>query len=226
MQILTYRAAVPSATLALASLLAQEARANLLANSGFETTAFTASSNVLANFSANQGVWGILAGGITPATAGVTPCGGAQMLCMVGAGQLSTLTVQAVDVSSYAALIASGNAQISASALFNTNGGYSGANARLRARFFSGSTQSALLGSTGLANLILDSNPATWEQASVSAMIPVNTTWIVYEVNYNGLSLAGNTGFVDEAFMDITAVPTPGALALFGLAGFAARRRR
>jgi hypothetical protein len=48
----------------------------------------------------------------------------------------------------------------------------------------------------------------------------------VYEVNYNGLSLAGNTGFVDEAFMDITAVPTPGALALFGLAGFAARRRR
>jgi hypothetical protein len=216
MQILSFRSVAALAAAALATLLAQEARANLLMNSGFETTAFTASSNVLGNFSGNQGVWGILAGGITPATAGVTPCGGAQMLCMVGAGQLSTLTVQAVDVSSYAALIASGSAQISASALFNTNGGYTGANARLRARFFS----------AGLANLILDSNPATWEQASVSAMIPVNTTWIVYEVNYNGLSLAGNTGFVDEAFMDITAVPTPGALALFGLAGFAARRRR
>lgn len=225
MQMLSFRSVAALAAAALASLPVQDARANLLSNSGFETTAFTASSNVLGNFSANQGVWGILAGGITPATAGVTPCGGAQMLCMVGAGQLSTLTVQAVDVSSYAALIASGSAQISASALFNTNGGYTGANARLRARFFSGPAQSMLLGSTNLANLILDSNPTTWEQTSVSAMIPVNTTWIVYEVNYNGLSLAGNTGFVDEASLTITAVPAPGAIAMLGLAGLAGRRR-
>lgn len=226
MQILSFRSAAAVAATALATLLAREVRANLLMNSGFETTTFTASSNVLGNFVGNQGTWGILAGGITPATAGVTPCAGTQMLCMVGAGQLSTLAVQAVDVSSYAALIASGNAQLNASALLNTNGGYTGANARLRARFFSGPMQSTFVGSTSLANLILDANPSTWEQASVSAMIPVNTTWIVYEVNFNGPSLAGNTGFVDEASMTITAVPAPGAIALLGLASVVRRSRR
>ena len=209
---------------AAAATFSGEVHANLLANAGFETTAFTASSNVLGNFVGNQGTWGILAGGITPATAGVTPAGGAQMLCMVGAGQLSTMTVQAVDVSSYAALIGSGNAQLSASALFNTNGGYSGANGRLRVRFFSGPSQTSLVGSTSIASLILDATPATWEQASVSAVIPVNTTWIMYEVNFSGASLAGNTGFVDDASMTITAVPASGAIALVGLAGLLRRR--
>jgi hypothetical protein len=218
--------AFPLLTLTASAFLAGDVHANLLANAGFETTAFTASSNVLGNFVGNQGTWGILAGGITPATAGVTPCAGTQMLCMVGAGQLSTITVQAVDVSSFTALIASGNAQLNASALLNTNGGYTGANARLRARFFSGPMQSTFVGSTSLANLILDANPSTWEQASVSAMIPVNTTWIVYEVNFNGPSLAGNTGFVDEASMTITAVPAPGAIVLVGLAGLSRRRSR
>ncbi|MFM7261631.1 MAG: hypothetical protein ACKO3W_13610, partial [bacterium] len=83
-----------------------------------------------------------------------------------------------------------------------------------------------LVGSTSIASLILDATPATWEQASVSAVIPVNTTWIVYEVNYSGASLAGNTGFVDDALMTITAVPAPGAIALLGFAGFIGRRRR
>ncbi|MFM7260412.1 MAG: hypothetical protein ACKO3W_07390 [bacterium] len=220
------RSVVTSTSLVTHAILVSDVHASLLTNPGFEMTAFTASSNVLGNFAANQGIWGILAGGITPATAGVTPAGGAQMLCMVGAGQLSTMTVQAVDVSSYAALIGSGNAQLSASALFNTNGGYSGANGRLRVRFFSGPSQTSLVGSTSIASLILDSTPATWEQASVSAVIPVNTTWIVYEVNYSGASLAGNTGFVDDASMTITAVPAPGAIALLGFAGFIGRRRR
>ena len=210
------------ATLSLAS----GASANLLANPGYESTAFTASSNVLANFAAYQGAWGILAGGITPATAGVTPADGAQMLCMVGAGQLITNTVQVVDVSSAAALIGTGSAVVNASALYNTNGGYSGAVGRLRARFYSGPSQSSLLGSSTLASFTLDSDPATWQQASIAAAIPVGTNWILYEVSYTGASLAGNTGFVDQSSMTIGAVPAPGALALLALAEVVGRRRR
>lgn len=46
-------------TLAAAVTFSGEVHANLLANAGFETTAFTASSNVLGNFVGNQGTLGI-----------------------------------------------------------------------------------------------------------------------------------------------------------------------
>jgi uncharacterized protein (TIGR03382 family) len=57
-------------------------------------------------------------------------------------------------------------------------------------------------------------------------MIPVGTQWLVYQVAFQNASIGTNTGFVDLAGLDIVQVPTPGALALLGLAGLGARRRR
>lgn len=211
---------------AILAATAGDARANLLANAGFETTAFTASSNVLADFAGYQGSWGILAGGITPATMGVVPASGAKMLCMVKVSAPFTSTFQAVDVSSYAALIDAGGATLHASARFNTNGGYNGAAGLVRAQFFGGPSTASLIGSAAVGNLALDASPGTWELAQVSSLIPAGTTWIVYEVAYLGSSIGTNTGFVDHAFMDIVPVPAPGALALLGLACAVGRRRR
>ena len=215
-----------SALAASALLTTSDASANILSNPGFESLSFTTAANVLNNFTGFQNVWGIEVGSITGPALGVTPASGARMLGMTDDGLTYTQTFQAVDVSSYSALINSGNANVNASALFNTNGGYIGAFAIVNVMFFSGSTFGSMLGNSGNGALNLDANPNTWESASITAAIPVNTTWVVYQVAYQNASIGNNTGFVDQAYMDITAVPAPGALALLGLAGLTARRRR
>jgi hypothetical protein len=210
----------------VAAAASHTSSANLLSNPGFEISAFTGAGNVLNNFTGFQGVWGIEMGSITGPIIGVTPASGGQMLEMTDDFISYTQTFQAVDVSSYAALINAGNAQVNASALFNTNGGYIGAFSLVNVSFFSSSVYSSLLGNSGNGTLNLDGNPLSWETASVSAAIPVNTTWVVFQVAYQNASLAGNTGFVDDTYLDIRAVPAPGALALLGLAGLVGRRRR
>jgi len=129
-------------------------------------------------------------------------------------------------VSSFSALINAGNAQVNASAFFNTVGGYTGAQSSVAVLFFSGATYSSLLGNSGFGGLNLDANPLTWENASITSLIPVNTTWVVFQGAYSNASIGNNPGFIDDAFMDITAVPAPGALALLGLVGIVGRRRR
>ena len=220
-------ASIAAVALAASALLTtSDASANILSNPGFESLSSTTAANVLNNFTGFQNVWGIEVGSITGPALGVTPASGARMLGMTDDGLTYTQTFQAVDVSSYSALINSGNANVNASALFNTNGGYIGAFAIVNVMFFSGSTFGSMLGNSGNGALNLDANPNTWESASITAAIPVNTTWVVYQVAYQNASIGNNTGFVDQAYMDITAVPAPGALALLGLAGLTARRRR
>lgn len=70
--------------------------------------------------------------------------------------------------------------------------------------------------------LFLDANPATWEPATVSGVIPVGTRWLVTQVAYNNASLLSNNGalaggYVDSAFTEIRIVPEPTALSLAGL---------
>jgi hypothetical protein len=92
--------------------------------------------------------------------------------------------------------------------------------------YFSGSTWGSMIGNSGNGTLFLDANPQTWEGVSVTSMIPVGTTWLVYQVAFQNASIGTNTGFADLAGIDILQVPAPGALALLGLAGLGARRRR
>lgn len=209
-----------------ALVTAAAAHANLLTNPGYEVSTITTANNVLNNFAGFQGIWGPELGTITGATGGVTPFAGSQMHSLTNAGGVATQTFQAVDVSSFSALINAGNAQITASAFFNTVGGYTGAQSSVVVLFFSGATYSSLLGNSGFGGLNLDANPLTWENRSVTSMIPVNTTWVVFQGAYSNASIGNNPGFIDDAFMDVTAVPAPGALGLLGLAGIVGRRRR
>ena len=211
------------ATLSL--LLAGSAHA-VLTNAGFETPTTTSASNVLNNFPGFAGIWGPEMGSITTATMGVTPFQGSRMLQMTDDGLSYTQTFQAVDVTSFSGLINAGQAQLVATAMLNTNGGYTGAFGLVNVMYFSGSTWGSMIGNSGNGTLFLDANPQTWEGASVTSMIPVGTTWLVYQVAFQNASIGTNTGFVDLAGIDIRQVPAPGAIALLGLAGLGARRRR
>ena len=216
--------ALLTATAALA--LSAATHANILSNPGFETPTTTSASNVLTNFPGFAGIWGPEVGSITTATLGVTPANGSRMLGMTTDGLTYTQAFQAVDVSSFGGMINAGQAQMTAGALFNTNGGYTGAFAIVNVQFFSGPSFGTSIGNSGNGSLTLDANPLTWESTSVPSMIPVGTTWVVYQVAYQNASIGNNTGFVDDAYLRINQVPAPGALAAFGLAALGARRRR
>ncbi len=221
----SYRLASVSLIAACGStLFAQNAHANLLSNPGFEISAFTSAANVLTNFTGFQGIWGPEVGGITFATGGVTPLSGVNMLEMYTDGLSYTQTFQAVDVSAYSTMINTGSATVTGDAFFNTVGGYIGAFSLVNVAFCSGASWGTLLGNSGNGTLTLDANPLTWEQATVSSLIPIGTTWMVFQVAYQNASIGNNPGFVDDTHMDI--VPAPGAIALLALVGLRTRRRR
>ncbi len=200
------------------------ANANILNNPGFETPTTTSVANLLGNFTGFQGIWAPEVGAITTATLGVTPAAGTRMLRMGNAGGVASQSFQAVDVTAYSALINSGTATMNASALFNTNGGYTGAQGSIVVQFFTAANYGSLIGNSGFGSLALDANPLSWETNSVSSAIPVGTTWMLFQVAYGNASIGNNTGFVDNAFLEI--VPSPGAIALLGLGGLVGRRRR
>ncbi|MEY3144168.1 MAG: hypothetical protein RLY21_2661 [Planctomycetota bacterium] len=212
-------------TTALSLGLAGSAHA-VLTNPSFETPTTTAAGNVLTNFPGFAGIWGPEVGSITTATMGVTPFAGSRMLQMTDDGLTYTQTFQAIDVTGYSGMINAGQAQLTASAWLNTNGGYTGAFGLVNVMYFSGSTWGSMTGNSGSGSLSLDANPLTWESVSVTSMIPVGTQWLVYQVAFQNASIGTNTGFVDLAGLDIVQVPAPGALALLGFVGLGARRRR
>jgi uncharacterized protein (TIGR03382 family) len=216
-------AAIGAAALSLS--VVGSARA-VLTNPGFETPTTTSASNVLNNFPGFAGIWGPEMGSITTATMGVTPFQGSRMLKMTDDGLTYTQTFQAIDVTSFSGLINAGQAQMTASAWLNTNGGYTGAFGLVNVMYFSGPTWGSMTGNSGNGTLTLDANPQTWEAVSVTSMIPVGTQWLVYQVAFQNASIGTNAGFVDLAGLDIVQVPTPGALALLGLAGLGVSRRR
>jgi hypothetical protein len=213
-------------TVTAALALVGGAQANILSNPGFETPTTTSTANVLNNFPGFAGIWGPEMGSITTATLGVTPATGSRMLGMTNAGGTHSQTFQAVDVSAFSGMINAGQAQMVAGALYNTNGGYTGASALVTVQFFTSSTYSSLIGNSGFGTLLLDNDPTSWESASVTSMIPVGTTWVVYQIAYSNASIGNNTGFVDDAYLRINQIPAPGAIAAFALAALGARRRR
>jgi MYXO-CTERM domain-containing protein len=62
--------------------------------------------------------------------------------------------------------------------------------------------------------------------ADNAASILVRVKALVDPVNGSGVYQAGGTARIDNVFVNGTAVPAPGAVALLGVAGLAARRRR
>ncbi len=204
--------------------------ANLLVDPGFELNPLDTAGNVLNNFTTYQGIWGVESAIITGAENGVTPPEGVKMLRMTDDGLIATQGFQVTDVTSYAGLIDSGNAIVSASALLNVDASVPAAIGGVTVMFFSAASYGSPIGTpiTGNVNP-LDVNPNTWETASVVGSIPVGTRWLVTQVAYSNASLIGvdgtiHPGYVDAA--DLRIVPEPASIGLLALAATALRRGR
>jgi hypothetical protein len=224
-----------SSYLLLTLVFSSPVRANLLVDPGFESGVVTTAANVLGNFPVYQGQWGQEVASDTGPNGGVTPFQGVLMHSMSDDGLTATQTFQTTDVTAYSALINSGNATVNMSAMFDANQNLPAAIGAVYVQFFSGNSYGTQIGSGVTSSLTLDALPATWQPISVSAPIPVGTTWIMSQVLYNDASLHANgamyPGYVDAADLTITAVPEPGTLTLFatgglGLAACLWRRRR
>jgi hypothetical protein len=211
------------------ALITVSANANLLVDPGFELNPLDTATNVLNNFSTYQGIWGVENATIVTAENGVTPIQGVQMLHMDNTGSY-TQGFQVTDVTSYAALIDSGNAVVNMSAQFNVDKAVPAALGVLGVSFFTGNTYGTL--TTYFTNsLTLDNSNNTWELISGSSAIPVGTRWLVSQVAYQDATLLGidgvyHPGYVDAADMTITQVPEPATLGLLILGGLAMRCKR
>jgi len=208
---------------------APAARANILVDPGFEANPLTTAGNVLTNFPTYQGVWGPEVGSIVGTENGVTPAQGVKMLHMDDDGNVTTQTFQTTDVTSYGAMISTGTATVTLSALFNVDKAVQAAAAGVFVQFFSGASYGSQIGVPISSSLTLDANPSTWQTISVTGTIPIGTTWLMSQVYYSDASLLGvdgvsHPGYVDAA--DTNIAPEPASVGLLALAGVALRARR
>ena len=60
----------------------------------------------------------------------------------------------------------------------------------------------ALLGGPFSAGLVLDANPSTWEQISVTATEPLNTKYVLSQVLYDNSTLLDITGVIDPGYVN------------------------
>lgn len=213
-------------TSVLALLCAGASAQNLLLNPGFEINSLTSYSNVLNNFTAFQGQWGVESATITLATGGVTPFELTHMLSMTNDGNTTTQAVQATDVTAYASLIDSGTATASFNSLFNAADGLPLPSAAVLLHYYTGAGLAFGAGFVS-TSFTTDGNPSTWEQISTGGTIPVGTRWLVSEVLYNDASLSGvGSGFVDAAALTVTPEPSSALLMIGSGAMLLLRRRR
>jgi hypothetical protein len=205
---------------------------NLLTNDGFETNLLTSDVNVLGP-PYSQNIWGDEASTITGATAGVTPHNGKLMLSMTTDNLVATQTFQLIDVSAYSADISAGLLTVTGSAYYDADQALPAALAEINV-FFWDSSENTTGPTNSTTAQVLDANPATWQQLSISNIpVPTNTNFIIEQVIYGDASLNANdgavhAGFVDDASLTLDTVPEPASLGLlaFGAVGFLRVRRQ
>jgi hypothetical protein len=168
------------------------------------------------------GEWGAENGAIVGVDDGVTPLTARTMLAEYSPAGGYTQTIQVTDVSADPA-----SSTYALSAYFNAN--VPAAQGYVNLSFYDSSN--TYLGDTSSPVQILDSNPATWEQISLTLTEPLSTQYIVSQVLYLESTLMGNDGVVHAGYVDsasLTRVPEPSSvmLLLSGLALCYARRKR
>jgi len=180
---------------------------------------------------------------------GINPMGGLKMLQFLGtntggAGSTNTSDIfQIIDVSSYSALIASGNAVAKASVYFNRVAGdaqtdtkfgigilaYDGSPSTFPSRF-SASTYNSAITYDHVKNFYSDGLLGTWEKCEMTLNLPTNTTFIVVNLNlaeevYNDPSYPEFDGhFADNVSLEI--IPEPSTMIFLGAGLFGLLKRK
>ncbi|MBN2578286.1 MAG: PEP-CTERM sorting domain-containing protein [Pirellulales bacterium] len=193
------------------------AGANLLVDPEFDGSPSLLSMGVVfpPSGSSVYGNWGAEIGAIVTAQDSVTPLTATTMLAEFTGSPNYTQTAQVTDVSAFTP-----GSSYTLSAYFNAN--VPAALAFVNMSFYDAAYTylSDLSSSPGL----IDSNPATWEQKSLTTIAPLTTKYIVSQVLYDENSITTNDGVIHAGYVDsasLTVVPEPGTLLLLstGLAG-------
>lgn len=209
---------------------------NLVTNPGFETMEVTQGG-----FPTTYGDWNGEHSSIVGTTSGITPLEGQQMLQFEGTtftdhSDATTCTIyQLINVSTYADLIASGQAYATASAYFNRVAGDAQTDTLFGIAILACTGQTSAFESlrttfpiAGL-NFATDSNPATWEQVIVQMVLPTNTDYIAIglymnEDVYNDyVSPEFDGHFADMS--SVTIVPEPATTLLLSIGICLIRRK-
>jgi len=172
------------------------------------------------------GQWGAENGAIVGVDGGVTPLTAKTMLAEYYTGSY-TQTLQVTDVSADPA-----SSTYTLSAYFNANQNLSAANAFVNITFYDSTY--TFLGGPPSSGLVLDNNPSTWAQISLTATEPLNTKYIVSQVMYLDSTLMDSSGATYPGYVDsasLTLVPEPGTMLLLlsglvGLLCYAWRKRK
>ncbi len=203
------------------------AMANLLVDPEFDgiPTLLPMGSVFPPSGSSVYGNWGTENGAIVTAQDSVTPLSATTMLAEYTGSPNYTQTAQVTDVSAF-----SPGSTYTLSASFNAN--VPAALAFVNMSFYDATY--TYLGDFSSSPGLIDSNPATWEQKSLTMTAPLATKYIVSQVMYDENSITTSDGLVHAGYVDsasLTRVPEPGTVALLlgGLAGllcYAWRKRR
>lgn len=180
-----------------------QAQSNLLVDPGFENNPLESAHNVLNYFEQYQGFWGPERGTIVGQIGPVIPRDGAKMLQMIDDGGATTAVFQVTDVSAYATLIDSGQATVTLSGFCNADPGIPAAFGAAAVSFYA--LPDWYSSNTFIADgRTLDADPATWEQVTVTGIVPVGTRWMISQVYFSNGPLRGLPAYVDSTEMTIT----------------------
>jgi hypothetical protein len=203
-------------TLLFVAAAAPPAGASLLVDPEFDgTPALLPMGSVFPpSGSSVYGNWGAENGAIVTAQDSVTPLTATTMLAEYTGSPNYTQTAQVTDVSAF-----SPGSTYTLSAYFNAN--VPAALAYVNMSFYDATYTylSDLSSSPGL----IDSNPATWEQKSLTMAAPPTTKYIVSQVLYDESSITTSDGLVHAGYVDsasLTVVPEPSTIALLGMGAF------
>lgn len=192
-----------------------DASANLINDSGFESTSSQASQLVWT--AADYGSWAVGDPfSIVGSDAGVSPLGGAKMLRFDGTLAAGDI-YQILDLTSQSAQIDAGLVTANYSAYFNaTDVNNVGLDIWGWASAPTGFNTPAPVLNTVDVERLLDSDTATWEQLSNSTLLPTGLRYIALGLHANGPL---RTVYADQTSLTLTVaeVPTPSSLALLGL---------